>query len=265
MNPAIKRCVQSCKMSSLFGASLQLSVQLNLSVQKVTAIQIAITWWLLCTRINRITPSNIATDRNITASAVYIAGLILIIHCTLIITVKNLLIFTHKFYTSHIDIHIKPCQKVYPIIKHKRQYNMLTTEQQQSMFKMLTLFNATHHYPVRPRTAWNRINTTVYAFRFHILSCRVACSVVRRCFRLVSAFSYSARALKNWKWRTRWRHKTVTSRLPLLSNSKRRISSHLIVPQTEPPNVWDVLKQPLQPRVGSSKLSYTQQAILGHS
>ena len=50
---------------------------------------------------------------------------------------------------------------------------------------------------------------------------------------------------------------TLTSRLSLLSNSKRGICCHFVVPQTEPPNIWDVLKQRLQPCVWGPKLCYT--------
>ena len=54
-----------------------------------------------------------------------------------------------------------------------------------------------------------------------------------------------------------WGRVVVSGLILLSDHSERRIRRHLVVPQTEPPNVRDVLKQRLQPCVGRSKLSYT--------
>jgi len=51
---------------------------------------------------------------------------------------------------------------------------------------------------------------------------------------------------------------SLWSRLRLRSDSERRIGRHLVVPQTEPPNVRDVLKQRLEPRVRGPELSCTE-------
>jgi len=46
-------------------------------------------------------------------------------------------------------------------------------------------------------------------------------------------------------------------RLLLLNNAETRIRCHLVVPQTEPPNIRDVLEQCLQPRIWCSELRCT--------
>jgi len=111
------------------------------------------------------------------------------------------------------------------------------------MFQIFSSDNATYLYPVRPRTMWNTGPTTIIS----TASFQAVLRFVRWRFRHISLSLQDSKLM----------YVVMTLRLSLLSNSEWRICCHFVVPQTEPPNIWDVLKQCLQSGVWGPKLRCT--------